>query len=110
MPHEIRGEVGESFRAILYRAFREAAIPEIELARRLGLPSQAAAHGRLRRQDSVTERALRETARALGYGVQLTLVPLLEAELAASAELVASQEDEAPREKPKGRRRKDATD
>jgi hypothetical protein len=110
MPHEIRGEIGESFRATLYRAFREAAIPEIELAKRLGLPSQAAAHGRLRRQDSVTERTLRETARALGYGVQLTLVPLSEAELATSAEVAASEEQEAPREKPKGRRRKDATD
>lgn len=122
MPSEIRGEVDEPFRETLYRAFRAAAIPEIELARRLGLPSQAAAHQRLRRDASVTERKLRESARALGYRVQLTLVPIAQGEAhlpAESAEqALAPQADfklthpPRPDERPKKprRRRKDATE
>jgi hypothetical protein len=107
MREEIRGGVDESFRETLYRAFRQAAISEMELARRLGLPSQPAAHGRLRRTDSITERSLRETARALGYRVQLTLVPLPDEELPRLPAKQLTLPLDAPPKKPK-RRRKDA--
>lgn len=85
----IRGEIDEPFRDTLYRAFCLEVIGERELARRLNV-SQAEAHRRLKGKASITEASLRAAATALGYRVQLTLVPDPSAE--------ASQDAEASRE------------
>lgn len=83
----IQGEPGESFRDVLYRAFREAAISEDEFAARLGergLPmTQAAVHGLLKRDGSINEKHLRQASCVLtsaaapnGYAVRIELVPI----------------------------------
>jgi hypothetical protein len=126
MKESVRGEVDEPFRVTLNRAFALETITQREFAKRLGLQSQVGAFKRLaipapgtQRPGGIREDSLRQAAHALGYRLQLTLVPMEEPPPTKAPATAKKQQGQltllpmeppptkAPAKKPK-RRRKDA--